>query len=463
MLTERSPDMIYRFRFSPTFAVEYMSSGSVAITGHAPAAFYADPDLVWRVVHADDAVRVRAALTEPTPADEPLVIRWLHRDGTVVWTEALAVPVCDEVGRMHAVEGFARNVSVRMAAQEELRASEVRFRRITESVTDYVFAVRLADGQATSIEHGPGCEAVTGYTPAEFAADPHLWLDMILGPDDRDAAIAQATSLVAGEPCPPLEHRIGRKDGAVRWVRRTLVPQYDAGGTLVAYDGLISDITERHMLQEQLRQAQKMEAIGKLAGGIAHDFNNLLTAIHGYASLLGEQLPDDEGHLQVEQVEQIVGAAERAAALTGQLLAFSRRQVLQPRVLDPARIAKDVTPMLRRLLGEHIELVAGARSAGCVKVDPSQLEQVVINLAVNARDAMPDGGRLTIETADVDLGEGDVASQDDVAPGAYVALTVSDTGCGMDEATQVRAFEPFFTTKGPGTAPGWASPPCTGS
>ncbi len=452
MLTERSPDMIYRFRYIPTFAVEYMSSGALAITGHAPAEFYADPDLVWRVMHADDAVRVRAALTEPTAADEPLLIRWLRSDGTIVWTEALAVPACDEMGRLHAVEGFARNVSVRMAAQEELIASEVRFRRITESVTDYVFAVRVADGQVTSTEHGPGCEAVTGYTPAEFAADPYLWLSMILRPDDRDAAVAQARSLLAGEPCPPLEHRIGRKDGAVRWVRSTLVPQYDAAGLLVAYDGLVSDITERHMLQEQLRQAQKMEAIGKLAGGIAHDFNNLLTVIHGYASLLGEQLPDDDDrHVEVEQ---IVGAAERAAALTGQLLAFSRRQVLQPRVLDPARIARDVTPMLRRLLGEHIELVAGAHSAGCVKVDPSQLEQVVINLAVNARDAMRDGGRLTIETADVDVGEDDAASGAEVAPGAYVSLTVSDTGCGMDEATQARAFEPFFTTKEPGRGTG---------
>ncbi|MGD0019582.1 MAG: ATP-binding protein [Candidatus Limnocylindrales bacterium] len=221
----------------------------------------------------------------------------------------------------------------------------------------------------------------------------------------------------------------------------------------VIYDGLISDITERRALQEQLRQAQKMEAVGRLAGGVAHDFNNLLTAVRGYAELARAALrADDPARADIEEV---IVAADRASELTSQLLAFSRRQVLQPQVLDAAAATVRLAPMLRRLLGEHIELNTGATcSHGRVKVDPGQLEQVVVNLAVNARDAMGGGGRLTIETADVELDTTYASTHPGVPPGPYVMLTVSDTGSGMDADTRARAFEPFFTTKEPGKGTG---------
>jgi PAS domain S-box-containing protein len=216
---------------------------------------------------------------------------------------------------------------------------------------------------------------------------------------------------------------------------------------------LTTDITERRQLEDQLRQAGKMEAVGQLAGGVAHDFNNILTAILGYADLLAEGLPAADQRR--EDLEEIRKAAQRAAALTRQLLAFSRKQVLEPRALDVNLLVDNMDKMLRPLLGENIQLRAvPAPKLHAVRADPNQIEQVILNLAVNARDAMPKGGKLTIETANVDLDEHYAARHATVVPGPHVLLAVSDTGTGMDAATQARIFEPFFTTKDPGRGTG---------
>jgi two-component system cell cycle sensor histidine kinase/response regulator CckA len=210
-------------------------------------------------------------------------------------------------------------------------------------------------------------------------------------------------------------------------------------------------------LEAQLRQAQRLEAVGELAGGIAHDFNNLLTAIRGYADLVRSNLGADDPNRA--DLDQVVLAADRAAELTRQLLAFSRRQLLEPRVLDPAEVVAGIAPLLKKLLGEHIELTTHASGPGRVKIDSSQFEQVIVNLAVNARDAMPEGGKLTIETANVELDAAYAATHAGATPGPQVALSVSDTGTGMDAATQAHIFEPFFTTKeqGMGTGMGLAT------
>src|SRR5581483_7414360 len=250
-----------------------------------------------------------------------------------------------------------------------------------------------------------------------------------------------------------------RKDGTLYTEAMTVTPVRDAQGAISHFIAIKEDITSRKQLEEQLWRAQKMEAVGRLAGGVAHDFNNLLTVIRGYADILSNSLPKKDASLRAS-VDEILKASERAASLTRQLLAFSRQQVLAPKVLDLNHVVGGVEKMLRRLIGEDIELVTTLQpDLGPVRADPGQIEQVLVNLAVNSRDAMPQGGRLSIETRNVDLDGRSPDPEVVVKPGPYVEIRVQDTGCGMDEETQSRIFEPFFTTKekGKGTGLGLAT------
>jgi PAS domain S-box-containing protein len=341
-----------------------------------------------------------------------------------------------------------------------LAQSEERYRRITESVTDYLFHVGIRDGKVAGTTHGPGCVAVTGYSAADFGADSGLWLDMVV-PEDRELVLEQAQDITSSGRMRAIEHRIVRKDGQLRWVRSTPVPQYAADGTLVAYDGLIQDVTERRDLQEQLAQAQKLQSIGRLAGGVAHDFNNLLTAILGNAELASMDL--DPGHPARESIGEIIKAADGATRLTRQLLAFARRQRIEPVALDLSEVVRASLEMIRRLLGEDIEVVAALdEHLWIAEADPGQIEQVLVNLTVNARDAMPRGGRLIIETANQTVGDAPEHDRAEVTPGQYVTLSVSDTGTGMTEEVMSHLFEPFFTTKPPGRGVGLGLATCHG-
>jgi signal transduction histidine kinase/ActR/RegA family two-component response regulator len=244
-----------------------------------------------------------------------------------------------------------------------------------------------------------------------------------------------------------------RKDGSLVTVRLNMRLVRDAAGAGGYIEGLIEDVTEQRSLENQFRQAQRLEAVGRLAGGVAHDFNNVLTAITGYSELLLDELTP--GDPKRQDVEEIHAAARRAAGLTRQLLAFSRKQVFQTRVLDLNAVVRMLEKMLQRLIGEDVKLeIAPSSALGAVRADPGQIEQVIMNLAVNSRDAMPGGGRLTIETANVDLDEAYAREHAGAAPGRYVMLAVSDTGTGMDAETQSHIFEPFFTTKEQGTGTG---------
>ncbi len=342
----------------------------------------------------------------------------------------------------------------------ELQESEERYRRITETITDYLFNVKVGPGGALSTTHSPGSVAVTGYSPEEFESSPGLWIDMVVA-DDRDKVLAQVRDLVESGSARPLEHRITRKDGAVRLVRSTLVPQYAADGSLAAYDGLLQDVTDLRVLEDQLAQAQKLQSIGRLAGGVAHDFNNLLTAILGNAELALMDLP--ESHPAQENVREIVKAAERAASLTRQLLMFARKQIIDPVPLDlSAEVARSLE-MLRRLLGEDVEITADLdEGLDTVKADPGQVQQLLVNLIVNSRDAMPNGGRLVIETANLTAGDDYRAIHPDVTPGRYVTLAVADTGTGMSDEVLDHLFEPFFTTKRTGEGTGLGLATCFG-
>jgi len=323
--------------------------------------------------------------------------------------------------------------------EQALRESEGRYRNLFESAPD---GILVADSEGTYVDANPSALGMLGYARDELlgmkSAD-------ILAPGEVARVDSTLSDINQG-----IQHnqawQFRRKDGS-RFEADVLATMM-ADGRILA---LVRDATERKRLEEQLRQSQKMEAVGRLAGGVAHDFNNSLGVILGYTELLMRQA--DEG--QRAKLEQILKATRRASSLTRQLLAFSRKQIVDPKVLDLNALVSDLEGMLGRLIGEDVDLaiVPGA-DLGQVKADEGQLEQVVMNLCVNARDAMPDGGMLRIETANSDLAAGHSAQHELIPPGRYVMLAVSDTGGGIDEKILDRIFEPFFTTKAEGKGTG---------
>jgi len=463
----------------------------------------------------------------------------------------------------------------RRRSEAALQRSEQRYKQLLESVTSYLYTVQIVDGRAASTMHGPGCAAVTGYSPEELGADPSLWYRMI--PDeDRQLALRQSDDLLAGRRPEPIEHRVRHKSGHLVWIRSAVVPRYDDRGRLTAYDGLITDITlqrraelfaeniletvdegflvidrsftiisvnrayqerigmqaadiigkkcweithriaspcyehgeecavrrvfesgaphavmhthhdaagkplfvetkafplrdesgrvisaieiindvtDRKRLEDQLRHSQKMEAVGLLAGGISHDFNNILTAIIGYGNLLKMKAPAS-APLQ-PYVEQILSSAGRAANLTQSLLAFSRKQIINPRPLDINESIRRFEKLLHRIIGEDVDIRTDlAPGAMTILADSSQIEQVLMNLATNARDAMPQGGTLAVRTETTVIGEEFRREHGFGAPGTYVRISMQDSGAGMDPKVLDRIFEPFFTTKLPGEGTG---------
>ena len=356
-------------------------------------------------------------------------------------------------------EGLQREIVERKRAEEEVRDSERRYRLLADNVTDIIWTTDL-NLKFTYIS--PSI-VQTGYTVEEAMAQS---VEEFLGPASLDLskqAIARELAEGGRESANPfgaltLELGFPGKDGVTLAAESRIRFLYDSDGSPVGILGVTRDIAARKRLEEQLRKAQEMEAIGRLSGGVAHDFNNILTAITGYSELLLMDLdPDDPEHSDVEAIKE---AAERAAALTQQLLAFSRKQVLRLEVLDLNSVVANTEKMLQRLIGEDIDLTTILDpDLGRVRADPGRIEQVIMNLAVNARDAMPQGGKLTIETKNAVLDADYARGYVDVEPGRYVMLVVSDAGVGMSEEIQSHLFEPFFTTKedGKGTGLGLAT------
>jgi two-component system cell cycle sensor histidine kinase/response regulator CckA len=344
--------------------------------------------------------------------------------------------------------------------RRERRRAEARFAAVLDVTAEAIIAVD--EGQRI-VMFNASAERTFGYTAGEVQGQP---LDMLLPPQVAAAHRQHILAFAAATEASPrsMSERHGalvgrRKDGSEFPIEASIAKLTQEGQTI--FTVFLRDVSARRQLETQLIQAQKMEAIGQLAGGIAHDFNNLLTAITGYIELALDALPP--GQPIYSDLTEAQKAAQRAATLTAQLLAFARKQIIDVRVLDLNRLVLELDKLLRRVLGEHIELITQPTPClGQVKVDPGQIEQVIVNLAVNARDAMPNGGKLMIETANTVLGSDYAHRHAGVTPGAYVMLVVSDTGSGMDAAVQGHIFEPFFTTKAPGKGTGLGLATCYG-
>lgn len=417
---------------------------------------YAVEEAIGRSIYdfMDESKRAAAkerALRRQHGAAEHGEVELRRKDGTEIWVSFRANALFDVDGRFEVGLVLVTDISAQRRA-DEVRA---RLAAIVESSDDAILSANL-DGTVTS--WNAGAERLFQYSADEMLGRPIFQLSPPARLLDDERRIFQCAA--SGEAVRHQETERRRKDGSTVEVALTMSPVRDDAGQVIGVSKIVRDLTVRRQIEsalrrteEQFRQAQKMEAVGRLAGGVAHDFNNLLSVILSYASLALEDLK--LGDPLRADIEQIATAGNRATGLTRQLLAFSRQQILQPRVLDLAQVVREMKAMLGRLLGEDIELTTlVAPELGRVLADQGQLEQVVMNLAVNARDAMPDGGKLTIETVNVALDAPYIGSHFGVTPGDYVMLAVSDTGVGMDAATHARIFEPFFTTKEKGKGTG---------
>jgi two-component system cell cycle sensor histidine kinase/response regulator CckA len=371
----------------------------------------------------------------------------VRKDGPRINVSVSISPVKDAAGEIIGASAIARDVTERKRVEGQLKKSEAQFRSLVHEAPYGIYRVTL-EGQLLHVN--PALVMMLGYDSEEELMRRNMENDIYRDPVVRRRLLKEHSQ---SDDFRALEAEWRRKDGKFITVRMTGHPVLEKDNSIAYFEVFAEDITERRSLERQLLQAQKMEAIGRLAGGIAHDFNNLLSVILGHSDILEQQVGGN-GRLR-KSVEATRNAAERAAALTMQLLAFSRKQVIEPTVIDLNKSVVEIQKMLHRVIGEDIELAIRLQpDLGHVKADPGQLSQVLMNLAVNSRDAMPNGGKLAIETANVELDDTYVRQHLGARPGSFVMLAVSDTGTGMDSDTLSHIFEPFFTTKDPGKGTG---------
>ncbi len=439
----------------------YVSPRYEQVWGRSCASLYARRDSWLEAIHEDDRERVRRAnleLRQTGEFDESY--RIVRPDGSIRWIRDRAFPVRDEAGVVLRVCGLAEDITERKLGEDAVRRSEERFQVLARATNDAVWDWDVVDDR---VEWSEGLYALFGYRPEDVEPNVGWWLDRIHPDDRRGGREGLEEVLRSGRPVAEAEYRYRRADGSYAHVHDRGYILRDDEGRPVRVIGAMRDVSERKLLEDQLRQAQKMEAVGRLAGGVAHDFNNLLQVITGYSAQLLRALPSVDPLRR--KAEHIHRAGERAQALTHRLLTFSRKQVVEPRRIDPNAIVHGMAGMLRHLIGEDVDLeIVADGEAGWVRADPLQLEQAIMNLAVNARDAMPEGGRLRIETARVTR----EAPRDQPGPGAsaprpYASLAVTDTGCGMTADVRAHLFEPFFTTKAPGKGTGLGLPTVYGT
>jgi PAS domain S-box-containing protein len=393
-------------------------------------------------IHPDDRDSVKQAADEARRigVGRPLEYRIRHKDGSWRVLESTASVIRNSEGEPQHLVVVNRDVTERKRAAEALRQSEASFRSVVEDAPYGIYRASLS-GELVLVN--PALQKILGYSSEADLLQANLATQIYRNPLDHQKV---NELLLRQENFNDVEVEWKRRDGTPITVRCSGWPIKDESGHVAFLELFAEDVTERRTLERQLRTAQKMEAVGRLSGGIAHDFNNLLGVIIGYSQVMKRSLTPQ--HALYEHAEEIEKASQRAVSLTRQLLAFSRQQVLEPVVLNLNALVSDMEKMLPRLIGEDIALTLALDSTlAQVKADPGQIEQVIMNLAVNSRDAMPDGGKLTIQTANVDLDSAYTHKHPGSRVGSYVMLRVTDTGTGIDPEIQSQIFEPFFTTK----------------
>ncbi len=422
----------------------YISDVYETVWGRSPERLMESPMEWLESIHPEDRARVKAALPRQAEGAYDEEYRVVRPNGQVRWVRDRAFPVCDAAGEPYRVAGIAEDVTDRKRRDEELQLLAAAIEHAGE-------AVIITDVHGTIEYVNPAFEEITGYARSEvFGQNPR-----ILKSGKQDAGFYERMwrALRAGDPW-HARFINRRKDGSLYTQETVITPVRSAGDGISHFVGVLRDVSHELALEDQVRQAQKMEAVGRLAGGIAHDFNNVLTIIKGRVEFALSDTDPAGGSR--EDLEQILGATDRARSLTDKLLAFSRKHVSNPTVIELRDVIRTTTEMVQGFLGEDIELdVSVAPDLGRVRADPTQLEQVMLNLAVNARDAMPTGGRLEIGAANVNGAEVDAGGFAEAMDGGpYVRIFVADNGVGMSEETRQRAFEPFYTTKDPGQGTG---------
>jgi PAS domain S-box-containing protein len=425
----------------------FVNRKMASMLGHTPGAMLEQPVLSF-VDPADHATMRAKIARRQNGVREQYDLRLRRKDGSLLWALCSAAPVLDEFGRHQGTLGMVTDITQRKRTEETLRKSESRLARAHQIARlghwewDFVTRDLYWSNELYEIF---GCSRGTRPTHERFLKSVH--------PDDLAGVTSAIEASVVRSAPYEIEHRIVLSDKSIRTLSSRGEVEIDEGGKPARLVGTTKDITERVQLALQLRQSQKMDVVGRLAGGIAHDFNNLLTVISGYSELtLARMNPKDPNRAEIEEV---LKASQKAASLTRQLLAFSRKQMLAPKVISLNSVVKDMDKLLRRLIEEQITLSARLDPGlGLTRMDPGQMEQVIMNLAVNARDAMPQGGKLILETTNVMLDEDYARSHSEVKAGPHVMLAVTDTGIGMNKEVLSHLFEPFYTTKEPGKGTG---------
>ena len=428
----------------------YISPQIEKMLGFPSSAWLTDPQLWFRQIHSDDRKRVLAEFYNSHKNGQPFrsEYRLIGRDGRVIWVRDEANVVRDGEDKPCLIQGVMFDISELLRAKEALQKSEAKFRTIFEGTS---LGIAVVNMEGRLIESNPALQKMLGYNGADLY---NKVFNELAHPEDSTRDLDLYKKLLEGEhDYYQIEKRFFKKEGGVIWGRLNVSLGKSDGGTPQYTIHILEDITEWKQLEAQFLQSQKMETVGRLAGGIAHDLNNLFTILSGYSQLSLISLQENDplrGNL-----EEIKRVTERAAELTHQLLALSRRQVLDLKVVDLNTLVQGLQKMLGRVMGEDIELTTVLdKNLGRVKIDPGQIEQVILNLVVNARDAMSTGGRLILETSNVELDEDYARRHIGVTPGRYVTLSVSDTGCGMSPEVKEQIFDPFFTTKDKGKGTG---------